>query len=142
MSSVDIGKAIHALVAADATVAAYLATYKGQPAVFTRRPVPPDAELPYLVVETAAAVERTNTLDGKLPVMDVERQLSLFGPATGDPDAIDAAAERLAWLLHQRLLAVPGWTRARCTVVAGPGDLSADDESYGRVLTVRTHLTR
>ena len=77
-----------------------------------RGPVPPDAELPYLVVETAAAVERTNTLDGKLPVMDVERQLSLFGPATGDPDAIDATAERLAWLLHQGedIIPIPGTT--------------------------------
>ena len=44
-----VTEAIYDALAGDATLVAMLATYGGEPAIFTTDPAPGDAELPYIV---------------------------------------------------------------------------------------------
>jgi hypothetical protein len=130
-------------IAADATLTGWLATYRGAPAIFSADLAPPDATMPYCLIGPTVTDPGGPLLDGtESGSRDVVRDIRLFGPATGSVAAIDAAAERLRSVLSGRLLSVPGYQRARVSIVAGPLGVSADDDAYGRLVSLRVHLTR
>lgn len=135
-------KAIRDLLLADETLAAYLAEYGDEPAIFATDRVPADAPQPYCVLEPEVTVDRERLLDGTVYSQDVTHDIKLFAEATGTTEGIEAAARRIADLLEGARPAVQGWRKARINVLQGPIGLSADTDSYGRLLTVRVHLTR
>lgn len=130
----NVTAAIHARLAGDATLIGLLATYEGEPAIFTDDPAPADATLPYLV--TAGAVVTvpfdTKTSRGRVVTRDV-RGYTAASAASSDVEEI---AERVYELLHRHRLVVAGHT----TWIAeafGPRSAPREEEVHGRIVTVR-----
>lgn len=129
----NLTAAIYDRLVTDATLAAMLATYGEDVAIFTTDPTPGDAELPYIVSagEVAARSFDTKTTRGR----EVWRDIRCYAPATGSAVLVEQIAERVRALLHRHALVVAGhetWVAE----VSGP--IAADEEdAYGRVVTVR-----
>ena len=126
-------QALYDVLAGDATLAGLLATYQGEPAVFTTDPAPGDAVLPYIV--TAGAVAQvpfdTKTTLGRT----ITRDVRCYAAASGSAVTVEAMAERVRALLHRQTLEIDGfvWVLAECS-----GAMAADEQdSYGRIVTVR-----
>lgn len=135
-------KAIRDLLLADEQLADYLGLYGDEPAIFAADRVPGDAPQPYCDIGPELTVDRGRLLDGTVYSQDVSHDIRLFAEAEGTTEGIEAAARRIAAILEGARPAVEGWRKARISVVQGPIGLSADTDSYGRLLTVRVHLTR
>lgn len=131
-----ITSALYDRLAGDAMLAGMLATYGGQPAVFTTDPVPGDATLPYVV---SAGDVTSSPFDTKTEVgREIWRDVRCYAEADGSALAIEAIAERVYQLLHRQPLVVAGYGMfvAECS-----GPVVADEEDvYGRVITIRSIL--
>jgi hypothetical protein len=129
----DLTAALYDRLAGDATLTALLAVYRGEPAIFTVDPAPPDGALPYIV--TAGSVVDnawdTKTTRGR----QVWRDVRCYAPATGSAATVEAIAERVRALLHRHYLEVDDHV-TYLAEVAGPIALG-DNEAYGRIITVR-----
>ncbi len=129
-------EAIHDVLADDETLAAMLATYEGDPAVFTTDPAPGDAVLPYIVTagEVVANPADTKTTLGR----ELWRDVRCYAEASGSAVTVEAIAERVRALLHRQTLEIDGfvWIWALCT-----GPIVADEEdAYGRIVTVQMRV--
>ncbi len=129
-------EAIHDVLADDETLAAMLATYEGDPAVFTTDPAPGDAVLPYIVTagEVIANPADTKTTRGR----ELWRDVRCYAEASGSAVTVEAMAERVRALLHRQTLEIDGfvWIWALCT-----GPIVADEEdAYGRIVTVQMRV--
>jgi hypothetical protein len=125
--------AIYDVLANDATLAGLLATYNGQPAVFTIDPAPGDAVLPYVVTagEVSQAPEEAKNCLGR----ELRRDVRCYAAADGSAVTVEAIAERVRTLLHRQAMVIPGfvWILGDCD-----GPIAADEvEAYGRIVTVR-----
>lgn len=129
----NLTAALYDRLAGDGTLVALLATYRGEPAIFTVDPAPPDAALPYIV--TAGSVVDnawdTKTTRGR----QVWRDVRCYAPATGSSVTVEAIAERVRALLHRHYLEVDDHV-TYLAETAGPIALG-DNEAYGRIVTVR-----
>lgn len=129
----EVTQALYNKMTADATLIGLLATYGGNPAVFTVDPSPGDAVLPYIV--TVGAVARV-PFDTKTTLgCDIRRDVRCYAAAEGSAYDVDAIAERVYWLFHRQPLTIAGFG-VWLTECSGP--LGADERNaYGRVVTVR-----
>lgn len=136
----NLTAAVHARLAGDATLAAMLAKYDGAPAVFTTDPPPDDAALPYIVVPGDLAQNPFDTKD--LRGREIYRDVRCYTPATGSSKLVDDIAERTRFLLHRHRLVVDG-VPVMLARVTGPRAAAAEEQSYGRLLTlyVKTDLS-
>jgi len=128
-----ITEAIHDVLAGDGTLTAMLATYGGEPAIFTTDPAPGDATLPYIVSagEVAQTPFDTKTTRGRVAVRDVR----CYTDATGSAVVVEAIAERVRALLHRQTLAISDF---ECVIAECSGPVVADgQDAYGRIVTVR-----
>jgi hypothetical protein len=126
-------KTIYDKLAGDATLTGLLATYGGGPAIFTTDPAPGDATLPYLVTagEVSQAPADTKTTLGR----DIMRDVRCYADANGSAVIVEAIAERVRFLLHRKVMTIPGfvWILGDCS-----GPIVADElDAYGRIITVR-----
>ncbi len=132
----NLTEAIYDRLALDVTLAALLATYQGDPAVFTTDPPPGDADLPYIVTagHVADAPWDTKTTRGR----DVYRDVRCYAAADGSAVTVEEIAERVRTLLHRHALAVTDFD----TVIAEcSGPVVADEpDAYGRVVTIRLRM--
>ena len=133
-------KAIHDVLAATPALTSFLTVYQGAPAIFTRRPIPSGAEEPYVIVNAPVDVQSSGDLENPHFIQDEQRDIELIAPATGSVAAIDAAAAAMRLALANVLLTIPGYRRARATVLSGPRELPADSDSYGRLVVLNVHL--
>lgn len=125
--------AIYDRLAGDPELVAMLATYRGEPAVFTTDPAPGDATLPFIV--TAGHVVDTS-FDTKTTLgREIWRDVRCYAEADGSAALIESIAERVRALLHRQPLTIEGfgvWL-SECS-----GPIASDDtEAYGRIVTVR-----
>lgn len=123
----------HDKMSGDSTLADLLASYMGEPAVFTIDPAPGDAMMPYIVTtgEVAQTPEDTKTTLGR----EMFRDIRCYDDAGDDARRIEAIAERVRALFHRQALVIDGyeWMLSECSgpIVADEGD------AYGRVISVR-----
>lgn len=125
--------AIYDRLASDGTLTALLATYAGEPAVFTTDPAPGDADLPYIVSagQVSDAAYDTKTTQGR----EVRRDVRCYASCDGSAATVEAIAERVRALLHRHALTIAGYDTwiSECS-----GPISADEEeAYGRVVSLR-----
>jgi hypothetical protein len=125
--------AIYDVLAGDATLTALLATYSGNPAIFTSDPAPGDAELPYIVTagEFSQSPFDTKTTLGR----DLRRDVRCYADAKGSAVNVEAIAERVRALLHRQVMVLPGfvWILGECS-----GPIVADEpDAYARIVSVR-----
>ena len=126
-------EAIYDVLAGDATLTALLATYGGEPAVFTTDPAPGDAELPYIVSagEVAQTPWDTKTTRGRVAIRDVR----CYTDASGSAVVVETIAERVRALLHRQTLAISDF---ECVIADCSGPVAADgQDAYGRIVSVR-----
>lgn len=129
----NLTTAVYERLAGDPTLAALLATYEGEPAIFTTDPAPGDASLPYIVTagEVAQAPFDAKNARGR----EVYRDVRCYASASGSTVTVEAIAERVRTLLHRHRLEVAGF---ETWVAAASGPIAADEEdAYGRIVTVR-----
>lgn len=131
----NISQAVYSLLAADTTLTALLATYGGAPAIFTSRPVPPDALRPYVVAAGNVSAVPFDTLDKR--GREITRDVFAFANETGSAAAIEAIADALYNALDNASLALAGGHVVRCHVVAGPAEAPTDSSLVGRYVTIR-----
>jgi hypothetical protein len=129
-----ITQAVYDVLAGDSTLAGLLATYHGEPAIFTTDPAPGDAALPYIV--TAGEVTHTPFDTKNTRGRQVWRDVRCYAAAaSGSAVAVEAIAERVRALLHRLPVAAAGfiWIWSECS-----GPIAADeDEAYGRIVTAK-----
>ena len=129
----NLTAALYDRLTEDATLAGLLATYDGDPAVFTTDPAPGNAELPYIVTagHVSDAPWDTKTTRGR----EVYRDVRCYAAADGSAAVVEEIAERVRALLHRHELIVTDFV----TVIAECSGPVATDEpdAYGRVVTVR-----
>lgn len=129
-------QAIYDVLVGDGTLAGLLASYGGQPAVFTTDPAPGDADLPYVVSAgevSQAAADTKNSLGREL-----RRDVRCYAAADGSAVDVEAIAERVRTLLHRQALVIAGfvWVYAECS-----GPIVADEaDAYGRIVGVRMRV--
>lgn len=124
--------ALYIKLAADATLVGMLATYNGEPGIFTTDPVPGDAVLPYIV--TAGEVTQfpwdTKLSRGRGLIRDIR----CYGEDTGSVIEIESIAERVRAILHRQPITIAGfqWVISDCS-----GPIVADESGvYGRILSL------
>lgn len=125
--------AIYDVLAGDAALVAMLASYQGQPAIFTTDPGPGDANMPYIVTagEVAQSPFDTKTTRGRVATRDVR----CYTAASGSAATVEAIAEWVRALLHRVEMAISNheWIMAECS-----GPIVADEQdAYGRIVSVR-----
>ena len=139
--SATIADALHELLTADAALVGLVASYRGGPAIFTARPIPADVPMPYVIIEGPSSDEAIRTLNGFEVGRRITRDISIFGAATGSSKAMQVLAERVRTALHGAAVTVDGFSRGRVTAT-GPVQLSADEDTYGRIVGAHLRLTR
>ena len=132
----SLSAALHARMVADAPLVALLASYDGQPAVFTVDPPPDNARLPYVITPGALATNPFDTKD--LRGRELYQDIRCYTARTGSTVLVEDIADRVRWLFHRRPLVVDGQP-SLLTSVTGPRVATSDD-AYGRLLTVRVVL--
>lgn len=126
-------RAIYGIMVADGTLTALLATYGGEPAIFTTDPAPPDATRPYIVTVGAVALlpADTKTTLG----IDARRDIRCYADADGSAGTVEAIAWRVRELFHRQAVAMDDYSVWWCDVTSV---VNADEPGvYGRVVTVR-----
>lgn len=132
----NLTQVIYDRLSGDSTLTGKLATYEGNPAIFTAEPVPGDASLPYLV--------STGYISGNTDVPEqskqriaarVVRDIRVYAEATGSMKQIEEIAERVWELFHRQSLSVTGWddvwVHAERPIIS-----QTDGYIYGMVVTI------
>jgi hypothetical protein len=145
MSALDLNLAgpIRTAILAISDVTGRLATWEGEPAIFTRRPVPADAVTPYLVISPDVSISYPeDALISKRPF--VRRDVTAYGLQGDVPEY--RAVEELGYLLkgffHQNRFAidVPSF-HVVDLMAAGPMAAPVDDEKLvARVVPLSIRL--
>lgn len=121
-------------------LAAFLSGYKGEPAVFTKRPAPTDAQYPLaLIASQNAAASDQDMLVSRVSVL--QRDISVYGRATDQVREVDQAAELIYLMFHRQKwsLSIEGF-HVIDIVARRPSEAPSDDNKLiGRLvpLTIR-----
>jgi len=131
-----VTEAIHDRLVGDGELETLLASYGGEPAVFTVDPVPGDAELPYVVTvgQVWARPFDSKTTRGR----ELMRDVRCYSEADGSAALIEAIAERVRTLLHRQPLTIEGFG-VWLTECSGPVSVNEPD-AYGRIVSVRMSM--
>lgn len=142
---IDLAVPLRAALIADAELVDLLATFKAEPAVFTRRPIPEDVLFPVVVVSPDIAVTDQDFVNGIVPV--IVRDIAVYGrnDTAADYRVVEAAAYRVRDIFHRNRAAITasGW-HVIDIVATGPVPAPTDDDRLtGRVvsLTIRLNPT-
>lgn len=123
---------LYDLLAGDPTLVGMLASYKGNPGIFTTHPVPGDAQTPYVVTvgEVSQQPWDTKTTRGRNMIRDVRA----YAAADGNNIPVEAIIERIRSLLHRQSITIGGfqWVISNVT-----GPITLDERDYyGRVVSL------
>lgn len=141
----EFDAAIVGALKVDVTLTALLSTYEGSPAVFTDRPVPPDAQAPYVFVSESVVDRSFDTL--KELGRDFAKDLWVVFPQFRAKD-LKTAAEQVRTIFHKQALSVTGFQTVQ-VFASGPTAGFPEDTSgagqdnipeIARIVTVRAIL--
>jgi hypothetical protein len=145
-SSPDLSAPLYAALSGNSDITDLLGQWQGSAGIFTNRPVPADATYPMIV--TAGDVTRSDQDLIADPVLEIIRDISIFGQNTSTGNVnqtrvCDSIALKVRDLFHRqpKNLSVDGWTVSSITAtgpIVGPTD---DDASVHRLVTLTIRLT-
>lgn len=141
--SVDLAEPIRDALVASSEITALLATYAGDPAVFTRRPVPGDATYPFIVVTPDVTATDQDGLFDFRPIIVREIIAYTSNATPAEYRKVDQLAYLIRTLFHRqrRAITVAGWGVVDI-VVTGPSPTSQDDQTEGRSLLLTISLAQ
>lgn len=125
-----------------------LSEWKGEPAVFTRRPVPAEAEPIYIMVGSDVIGDNADGLNSDRPI--VTHDIGVYGRkgAAGDSSDQTRLVDQIAGMLRvnfhrQRFSVQPAGFHVIGIVARGPFPAPVDDDStVGRILSLTVSLRR
>lgn len=134
--SVDFGAAIRTALINDVVAAGLITEWEGEPAVFTRTPVPGDVLFPFVIVSPNIAYVDEGTLSDERP--NVVRDIFVYGNQPDQYRVVETIANRIQSLFHRTRFSI---TVAEYNIVlitaSGPHQAPADDDkSVARVVTL------
>jgi len=144
--SLDLHEAYRDALQERTAIASLLSEWKGEPAVFTRRPAPDDAQFPMAFVSFPDQVTDMDGLTAKRPI--VRSQIAFYGnkgaPGSAQDDTrdVEAMAVEARTLFHRNRFAIsPSGFTVVDIQVQGPMTAPVDDDSrVGRLIVVTTRL--
>lgn len=145
----DLGPAIREALLGESGVADLLSTWTGEPAVFTRRPVPADATDPMIIVNPPRSVTDADGLTSDRPVWMGD--VAIYGRrgAPGDPTeddtrVVEQIGIRIRALFHRQRFALQvGGFHVIDIRAAGPVPAPVDDDkTVGRIVSLIVRLRR
>lgn len=137
MASTLLG-AMYERLASEAAVTSKLATYNGDPAIFSGE-VPEDATGYWVFIEAPLDEGHPDTKTTRL--VDQMRDVSAFGPAVGSALPLEALVEAIKVAFHRRPLSFTGATGWRARVVSDT-EAPTDDTMYGRTVTLQLSVDK
>ena len=139
----DLAQSLRNSLLANQTLASMLPIYLDSPTIFTRRPVPPDAPYPMIVVSPDIAKTDTDGLADLRPI--ITRDVTVYGSNDTSDNYRDV--EEMAYIIFSMFHRNPmslfvdtGWniTSVQCQ---GPRPAPTDDEqTIARAVTVVTQM--
>jgi hypothetical protein len=102
--SLDLAGPIRTAILASDPVVSALVAWEGEPAVFTRRPVPADATYPLIVVSPDISTGNQDML--KARISTPRRDISVYGAQPDDYRTVEAIAYALRDLFHRNRFAI------------------------------------
>jgi hypothetical protein len=140
--TLDLAIALRSALIGQSAIADDLALFNGEPAIFTRRPLPDKAPYPLCMINPAAAIGDQDYLNSALPI--VMRDVAFYGEQPKDYRLI----ERLSYLardfFHRNKWAIvpDGYDVIQITA-KGPIPGATDDQTtVGRLVSLTIQLRR
>lgn len=143
----DLGPAVREAILGLSAIAGQLSTYNGEPAVFTRRPVPDEATYPLIIIDQTN-VRDEDGLNSDRPVVEID--VKIYGdkaePGSEDDDTriVEQMGTRTRLLFHRERwsLDVGGFHVIDVTAL-GPAPAPVDDDkTVGRSVSLTVKLRR
>lgn len=140
--NLDLAAPLRAALLAASGISSRLATYSGEPAIFTRRPLPADATYPLIMINPAAGIGDQDYLNNPMPI--VMRDVAVYGNQPGDYRAVESMAYDMRELFHRNRWAItPDGYDVVQIVANGPHIGATDDQTtVGRVVGLTIQLRR
>jgi hypothetical protein len=144
----DLGVPIRKSLLANPDIAGELDQYESEPAVFTRRPVPPDAPDLIVIVNSPYAITDADGLTSDRPIVNLD--LAVYGrkgkPGTAQDQTrvVERLGFRLRTHFHRQKFSVQPEGFSVIDVRAG-GPVPAptdDDQTIGRLVSLIVRLRR
>lgn len=140
--TLDLAKPLYDALLTNSYVTGLLPVYLGGPTVFTRRPAPPNAPYPMILVSPDITNTDVDGVDNFRP--EVTRDIIVYGrnDTPANYDDVEAMAYSIANQFHRKRdsFTVAGWSVIAVSV-NGPIPGPTDDESViARVVSVRAQL--
>lgn len=140
--SLDLAPALRDALATAPGIADVLDQYLGEPAVFTRRPVPSGAPELMILINPDTAIGDQDALTSDRPV--IMRDIAIYGRQPDDYRAVEALGYAVRALFHrQRRAITPGGFDVIDIVAHGPTPGPTDnDKTVARVVGLTIRLRR
>jgi hypothetical protein len=145
----DLGPAIREALLAATQIAAHLSVYDGSPAVFTRRPVPSEADYPLIIVNDPVAITDEDGLTSDRPLWG-PGDIAIYGrkatPGTVEDHTrlVQQLGIRTRLLFHRQKWALQvGGFHVIDIRASGPVPAPVDDDkTIGRIVSLLVRLGR
>lgn len=123
-----------------APISSALTLWEGEPAIFTRRPVPQDALYPFVVISPDVTISDEDALVARRPI--VVRDIVVYGEQPDQYRLVEDTAYRVRALFHRQRFSVIVAGYSVVEIVAkGPMPSPADDlQHIGRMVSLRFRL--
>lgn len=127
-ADVDIAPGLRTAILANDAIAPLLSVWNGEPAVFTRRPVPSQAKYPMIVINPDASISDVDGLVARRPM--VRRDIVVYGEQPNDYRTVEQIGYALRTQFHSKRFAlqVDGYETIEI-VVAGPRAAPVDSDT-------------
>lgn len=141
--SADLAEPIRDALVASSAITALLATYAGEPAVFTRQPVPGDATYPLIVISPDVDVLDEDGLSDDRPI--ITRSVIVY--SSNQNPTSGRLANQIAFLVYSllhrqwRALTVADW-KVVDIIANGPVILTGADQTIGREIPLTVKLAK
>lgn len=140
--SLDLGASIRTALLAEAPIYGLLGEWSGEPSIFTRRPVPSEAQYPMIVVNPDIAITDQDALRSKRPI--VTKDVIVYGDQPDGYRVVEQLGYAIRELFHRERFSidVDGYDVVQI-VASGPNVAPTDDDkTVGRVVTLTISLRK
>lgn len=136
----DLGGAIRESLMGVEPITSELGQYKGEPSIFTKRPIPAEATYPLIVINPDSAIGDEDGLTSDRPL--VIRDLAAYGQQPDHLRAVERIGYRMRAHFHRRKFSVtPQGYDVIDIRAAGPIPAPVDDaDTVGRMVSLTIRL--